>query len=161
MKTLIPILLCGLVLTSCSPAPPDIAKVRKDIEAMTQKSAKDMLNGTFDTTLSQYTDDAISMPSNGPMVKGKDALREYSRNMIAMGIRFPKVEFTTMEVEVSGSFAYEVGTYAMTIQVAGMPEMADEGKYLTVYQQANDGSWKIKVETWNSSKPAPGAPAGS
>lgn len=161
MKTLIPVLLFGLILSSCSPAPPDAAKVRKDIEALEQKAAKDMMNGIMDTTFAQYTDDAIYMPDHEPMIKGKNALKENSRKMMAMGMKFPKVEFTTMDVNVIGSYAYEVGTYAMTIQMPGMPEMTDEGKYLTIYQQAADGSWKIKVETWNTSKPFPMPPSGT
>ena len=108
MKTLIAILLCGLILSSCSPAPPDVAKVRKDIEALQQKNAKDMMSGMMDTTFAQYTDDAIYMPDHEPMIKGKIALKENSRRIMAMGMKFPKVEFITMDVQVIGSYAYEV-----------------------------------------------------
>lgn len=160
MKKLIPLVMFGLLLSSCSPAPPDVAKVRKDIEAMNAKTAKQMVDGTIDTSLSQYTDDAISMPNNEPMVRGKEALREFSRRMMAMGIKFSKAEFKTLEVQVIGSYAYEVGTYIMTVQMPGMAESTDDGKYLTVYQQAPDGTWKIKVETWNTNRPPPMPPSG-
>jgi ketosteroid isomerase-like protein len=159
MKTLIPLLLSGLILSSCAPAPPDIATVRKDIEAINQKAIKEMLSGAMDTTYAQYTDDAISMPNNEPMIKGKEAFREYGRKMMAMGIKFTKVQFNSVDVQLSGQFAYEVGTYDMTFQMGSMPEVSEKGKYLTIYQHAPDGSWKTKVETWNSDAPMPMPPS--
>jgi uncharacterized protein (TIGR02246 family) len=161
MKLIIPLMLCCLILVSCAPPPPDVAQVRKDIEAMTKKAEKDLLAGVMDTTLAQYTDDAISLPEHGPMLKGKKALREYSQEMMKSGTKFTKVDFTTMDVQVSGSYAYEIGTYAMTIQMPGMPEVSDVGKYLTLYERARDGSWKIKVETWNTNVPPPMPKTGS
>ena len=159
MKRLIPLLLLGLVLVSCAPKPPDVAEVRKAIEAMTAKSEQDMVAGTWDTTLANYTDDAVSMPDFMPMAKGKQAIKEEYTRMMGSGMKFTKVDFTTMEVNVSGEYAYEIGTYTMTFEMPPMGQMTDAGKYVTVYQQAKDGSWKVKVETWNSDKapPAPGA----
>ena len=159
MKRLVPLMLLGLVLVSCAPKPPDVAQVRKTIEAMTAKSARDMVAGTWDTTLANYTEDAVSMPALSPMVKGKNAIKEEYARMMGTGMKFTKVDFATMEVNVSGEYAYEIGTYTMTFEMPPMGEMTDVGKYVTVYQQAKDGSWKIKVETWNSDKapPAPGA----
>jgi hypothetical protein len=31
-----------------------------------------------------------------------------------------------------------------------MPEWADQGKYITIWEEQPDGSMKIKVETWNT-----------
>jgi ketosteroid isomerase-like protein len=159
MKRLIPLMLLGLVLVSCAPKPPDVAEVRKAIEAMTAKSEQDMVAGTWDTTLANFTDDAVSMPNFMPMSRGKMAIKAQYSSMMGMGMKFTKVDFATMDVSVSGEYAYEIGTYTMTFDMPPMGEMTDAGKYLTVYQQAKDGSWKVKVETWNSDKapPAPGA----
>jgi len=159
MKRITPFLLLGLVLVSCAPKPPDVAQVRKAIEAMTAKSAQDMVAGTWDTTLANFTDDAVSMPNFMPMAKGKKAIKEEYSRMMSMGMKFINVNFMTSDVQVSGEYAYEIGTYTMTFEMPPMGQMTDAGKYVTVYQHAKDGSWKIKVETWNSDKapPAPGA----
>jgi ketosteroid isomerase-like protein len=150
MKTACAIALSTFLLCSCAPPQPDIAQVRKAIEAITEKSEKDMLNGTIDSTMSQYTEDAISMPNFEPIIRGKEGLKESYKKMAAMGVKFPKVEFTTTDVQVGGAFAYEIGTYNMVVQMPGVPDIPSSGKYLTVYERAADGSWKIKVETWNS-----------
>ncbi|HTR98847.1 MAG TPA: DUF4440 domain-containing protein [Bacteroidota bacterium] len=159
MKFLAPVILCSLLIISCAPPPQDAATVRKAIEAINQKMANDMLSGKVDTTYAQYTDDAVSMPDHMPMMRGKAAFRENTAKMLAMGVKFSKVQFSTVDVQVFGQIAYEIGTYDMTLTMGSMPEMNDKGKYLTIYQQAADGSWKTKVETWNSDAPPPMPPA--
>jgi ketosteroid isomerase-like protein len=153
MKTVLSLFLASIMLVSCTPPPPDVAEVRKTLEAMSEKSEKDMMAGIMDTTMANYTDDAVSMPNNGPMLKGKQALKQYYVQMMGMGMKFPKVDFVTADVMVGGMYAYEVGTYTMTMEMVGMPQMTDEGKYLTVYERGADGKWRIKVETWNTNMP--------
>jgi len=155
--TLLSLLACAL-LVSCTPPPPDVAEVRKSIEALTDKAEKDMMAGTMDSTMANYTDDAVSMPNNGPLLKGKKAIKEYYSQMMTMGMKFTRVEFVTTDVQVGGSYAYELGTYSMTMEMAGMPSMSDEGKYVTVYERGTDGTWRIKVETWNTNTPMPEPP---
>ncbi len=128
MKTALLLLLGCVLLVSCAPPPPDVAAVRKTIEAMTAKSAKDMMAGVFDTTLANYTDDAVSMPNNEPLQKGKPAIKAYYQQMMGMGMKFSKVDFVTIDVQVGLPYAYEVGTYTMTMEMAGMPSMDGPGQ---------------------------------
>jgi ketosteroid isomerase-like protein len=152
------LVLLALVVVSCAPPPPDVAALRKQIDEMLTKGEKDMVAGTMDTTMTQYADDAVSMPNNGPMLKGKTAIKEYYAKSMAMGIKFTKVDFVTKDVQVGGKYVYELGTYTMTMQIPAMREMTDEGKYLTVYEIGADGKLMIKVETWNTNAmpPMPG-----
>jgi ketosteroid isomerase-like protein len=142
----------AVLLFACAPPQEDVASVRKIIEEMGKKSAQELVSGVYDTTLAQYAEDVVSMPNNEPMLKGKGAVREHMRQLMGMGMKFSKVSFTTMDVKVSGSLAYEIGTYAMTFTMPPLGEISDEGKYLTIYERAADGSWKVKVETWNTNR---------
>ena len=58
----------------------------------------------------------VSMPNNGPMLKGKEAIKAYYGQMMAMGMKFSDVKFTTVDVSAGGQYVYEIGTYAMTMQ---------------------------------------------
>lgn len=61
--------------------------------------------------------------------------------------------FTTKITDVysSGDLAYEIGTFEATFTMPNMTnEIKDHGKYLTIWQKQSDGSWKDKVDTWNS-----------
>jgi len=152
----IPFVLIAVVfLASCAPPAPDVDAIRKSIESMTEAMEGEMEAGTFDTTMARYTDDAISMPNFGPMLKGKEAIKGYYNQMQGMGMTMKDVDFTVTDVQVGGPYAYEVGTYKMTIVMPGMIEMPDEGKYLTVWERGADGSWKIKIETWNTDTQPP------
>lgn len=158
MKAPLLLLLCLLFVCSCAPPAPDVAAVRKAIDAINEKGEKDMLAGVMDTTMGHYMEDATSMPNNGPMLKGKSAIKEYYRGMMGSGVKFTKVDFMTDTVHVSGPYAFEVGKYTMTMQIPVVGEISDEGKYLTVYEHAADGTWKVKVETWNTNKEIPMGP---
>ena len=155
MKTVLTLVLGALVLVSCAPPPPDVTAVRKTIEAMVDKAEKDIMAGTPDTTMEIYTDDAISMPNNGPLLKGKQAIKEYYRKSMEMGWKFLKVNFVTIDVQVGGLYAYELGTYSMTMEKEGIPAMTDEGKYVTIWELGKDGKWRTKVETWNTNTEMP------
>lgn len=153
MKTAILLVLGSLLLVSCAPpAPPtaDLEEAKKAITAMMEKAEKDMMAGVTDTSMADYTDDAVSMPNNGPFLQGKAAIKEYYQRWAAMGMKFTDVDFVSVDVKGGGKYAYEIGTYTMTIQVEGMEPTTDQGKYLTVYEKGADGKWRIKIETWNT-----------
>jgi ketosteroid isomerase-like protein len=51
----------------------------------------------------------------------------------------------------SGDLIHEVGNYEITLKVPGVPyDITDKGKYLVIWEKQNDGSLKIKLETWNN-----------
>lgn len=154
MRSLLVITLTTLLFAACSgPTPaPDLAAVKAEVEALVAKAAADMVAGTMDTTMSQYTDDAISLPEYGPLLRGKEAIKAHFTQMMGMGMTFTDVKFTTVEVSAAGPYVYEVGTYAMTVNMPNMGAMPDNGKYLTVYERGADGKLRIKVETWNTDK---------
>jgi uncharacterized protein (TIGR02246 family) len=150
VKRVIAAAFVSLLLASCSPPPPDVAKIRAEVEGLVDKASKDMVSGNMDTTLSQYMDDAVSLPNNGPFLRGKPAIKTFFTQMMMSGMKFTSVKFTTTDVLVGGPYVTEIGTYAMTMTIPNMPEMSENGKYITVYERGKDGKLKIKAETWNT-----------
>jgi ketosteroid isomerase-like protein len=121
-------------------------KLQKKNDAL----VKAQLAKDYDMLISGYTDDAISMPSYSPMMKGKD---EIQKAMMKDKDSYNMDEFalTTLEAYESGNMVYEIGKYEMTMTMKGMDKpIKDEGKYLTVYEKQDDGSLKIKAEIWNT-----------
>jgi uncharacterized protein (TIGR02246 family) len=125
--------------------------LKKKVQMMNDEMVKAMLADNSEVIMSMYTDDAISMPSYEPMLKGKDAMMKSHMKSKEAGFKMNNITLTTMDVWSSGDLAYEIGTYTINMTLPGMTEaMDDNGKYLTVWQKQTDGSWKIKAETWNS-----------
>ena len=124
--------------------------LKQKLQKMNDEMVKAQLAENYDMLLSNYTDDAISLPSYSQMMKGKD---EIHKAMMKDKDAFKINEFTltTLEAFESGDMVYEIGKYNMTMTMKGMDNpVTDEGKYLTVYQKQDDGSLKIKAEIWNT-----------
>jgi ketosteroid isomerase-like protein len=121
------------------------------IEALNKEMAKNMVAGQSEKSLSLYTSDAITMPSNEPMHEGLDAIRKADEDMAKSGWKCNSFEPTTLRVIPSGNLITEIGTYKISMSMPGTQKpMDDHGKYVTVWEKQKDGSLKVKVETWNS-----------
>ncbi len=126
-------------------------ELKKEFQKMNDKMAEAMLNENNDAILAMYADDVISLPSYNPMLKGKSALKKQMEMDENDNMKMKDFELTTLEVFSSGDYAYEVGKYNLSMEMDGGAESwTDNGKYLTVYEKQSDGSWKVKVETWNT-----------
>lgn len=109
-----------------------------------------MLEDDFDKMLSMYTEDIISMPSYQPIVKGIEKVKELSEMQKNSGWKTTHFSLTITDIIVSGNLAIEIGNYDMKMSGPDVPEWADYGKYMTIWEEQKDGSLKIKVETWNT-----------
>ena len=127
------------------------ADVKSKIEKMNKDMAQSMVEGNSDKSLSYYAPDAISMPSYSKMVEGIAAIKQSNMDMMKSGNKITSCEFTTYKVVSCNDMYTEIGTYKIGMTMAGMDSpMNDVGKYLTIWEKQKDGTYKIKVEIWNS-----------
>ena len=106
-----------------------------------------MMGGKMD--IGYYAEDAISLPNNQPIIRGKQAIKQNFDQAIQAGVKFDSFVSTPTDVIIDGKTIVEVGTYVLKASVPGAP-IEDKGKYATVWEIQKDGSYKIKVETWNT-----------
>ncbi len=155
MNTRSIVLVMALALTfSACPAPEvgplseqDVEAIRSTREAYVQA----FLAGDSAAEVPQYTEDAVMMPPNEPLVEGRPDIGAWNTS-------FKVTEFTltVAQVDGRGGLAYDRGTYSITFSTEGMPEpVSDTGKYLVILRQQPDGSWLWAVEIWNSDQPLP------
>lgn len=127
------------------------SEYKSKIEAMNKEMVKDMLAGNTAKILTNYTEDAISLPSYQPMAQGLAAIKKSSEEMAKSGVKFTSFTPTIVKVLVNGNHITEIGTYKISMTMPNMnAPMDDHGKYLTVWEKQKDGSLKVKIETWNS-----------
>ncbi|MFC1715447.1 YybH family protein, partial [Candidatus Poribacteria bacterium] len=79
------------------------------------------------------------------------AVQAFWQGGLDMGIQ--KATLDTVEVQVRGDIACEVGEYTLVIQPTADQTIKDKGKYVVVWKK-RDGSWKLDVDIWNTSLPA-------
>jgi ketosteroid isomerase-like protein len=97
------------------------------------------------------------LPPNAPVVTGQEGARAMVTEMFATpGLSF-SWDVTRAEVAESGDLGYTAGTYDMTFNDAEGNPVSDRGKFVTVWRQQADGSWKVLEDAFNSDLPAPGS----
>ena len=145
------ILLILAVFISCQPQQ-DINVLQSQVDEINKTITKAMLEGDFESILKLYTNDAISLPSYEPMIKGIEALKAQNEKQKEMPMNMKSFSLSTTDLWVSGNFVVEIGTYDLVMLMPADQggEMPDKGKYLTLYEIQKDGSLLIKAETWNT-----------
>jgi ketosteroid isomerase-like protein len=94
-----------------------------------------------------YTEDAVAMPPNRPMVKGRAAIEADVQRDFKAGVS--KLKLTPMESAITGNSGYEAGTSAVTV---GGKEMA--GKYVVIYKRVGN-QWLIAFDSYSNDQPPP------
>jgi len=150
MKKLLFVLLM-LIVTSSVLYSQDDGDMKAKFNAMNKEFADLMIAGDHQGMIKWYADDIISMPSYQPMIRGIDAVKKAGEMQEQSGVTTKDFTLTTTDVIEAGSYYVEIGTYTITMQIPGMDKpWSDHGKYVNVWETQDDGSYKIKVDTWNT-----------
>lgn len=129
----------------------DMAQLRAEIQAVETQWAEAMNTKNFDGLMSMYADDAVSMQNDGPMVKGKEAIRQMVEKGRAAWPEGGVISFATMDVYGDANTATEVGTSTMK---DARGNVLSTGKYMGVFQK-KDGKWLCIREIYNEDKKMP------
>ena len=124
----------------------DVAAIKASTEAFIQAVRSEDVAARA----ALYTEDAVLMPPNQPMVQGLAAIQTWMEEFPA------PTEFNLKAVEIDGrgDLAFVRGTYSMTIAPEGTLEpIQDTGKYVEIRRKQPDGSWLIAVDIFNSDLP--------
>jgi len=100
--------------------------------------------------LDMYAENATFMPPNRPVLRGRDAIKNFYDELINQnGATNLKLE--TSEVVGHGPIAYQAGTYEIEYKPASgkAPRDRDRGKYLFVLRNMG-GTWRYAYTVWNS-----------
>jgi ketosteroid isomerase-like protein len=98
-----------------------------------------------------YAEDALVLPANAPLVRGRGQIQELFRELIEAGMS--DVTRETLPLYADEEVGYAVGTYASTTGAPGAWRVRDTGKHLLVYRRQSDGGWRVAVEMFNSDLP--------
>lgn len=140
--------LTGLALVACQSLNP--ATLTETDRAMIETSLDDYVNATlagdWAAVAASYTEDAIVMPENSPIIEGRTNIQAYYEESP------PISEMTANNVEVvgMGDIAYVRGTYTLTIAVEGAEPITDTGKFLEIRRKQADGAWLLHRDMFSS-----------
>jgi len=151
MKKLFLFTLVFAFLASCSKVQ-DMDALKEKVQKMNDEAAKMMVANDAAGMWENYSEDVISMPSYEPMLRGIEACKQSYKKMTEAGIKMTAFKSTVTDVMEAGNLVVDIGTYEITMTIPEMGDMpyTDHGKYMTIWEKQDDGSLKVKVETWNS-----------
>jgi ketosteroid isomerase-like protein len=145
-----------LLLSSmaCSKKPEmDLALIRKAVEEANKKFIDASLQGDAVAAAALGTDDTILLPPNSKMIQGKKATEKYWRTTWAQ-LKITDFKMAIVDLSGQGNLVYEVGHYTIKFRFQGK-EGVEEGKYVVIWKQMADKTWKKHMDIWNSNMPIP------
>jgi uncharacterized protein (TIGR02246 family) len=96
-----------------------------------------------------YTEDAVLMPPNMAMVKGRRDIEAYYRKGFSQSGGTMKLN--PFESSIAGTLAIEAGGSTMSGTVGGAAR-TDAGKYVVIYRRVKN-EWKIAFDIFNNDAP--------
>lgn len=95
-----------------------------------------------------YTEDAVLMPPNHPIVEKRDNIRNFFQGLVDSG--FSSIKLETTNIESVGNLAYGRGRYTLSMSPPGGAPVQDVGKYIVIYRRQAGGSWRAIADIFNS-----------
>lgn len=150
-------LLC-LSASGCAPASrdSDASAAERGLAAAETVFFEALERGDVEAMMTVYTDDPITLPPDGSIVRGRAALREFWTGYVARASKV-EVERERVALEVTDDSAWEVSSYRQRIEWKDGSVLEDSGKWLTVRKLQADGSWKTHMGAWTSDRGAAAA----
>ncbi len=139
-----------LPLTSGTAQQKESSASQQDIQKQLNSLANAIVNDDYATVEDFYTDDAISMPNYGKMLKGKDAIHRDNLDFEKSGMKITSLDMKVTDVlGEKGNLVNAIGNYTISLSKKNGGEIKDAGNFLSVLEK-KDGKWKIKAEIWNT-----------
>lgn len=139
---------CVFLLASCQPAKPDMDQIRNEIQPMENAYADGLNSRDANAVVAYYSDDAVSMDNDAPIVVGKDAiLKMVQKNILEDTLNF-KVSFEVVDLFAAGDLVVETGKATYKDSVGNV---AKTSKYMSIFEK-RDGKYLCIRDIYNNDK---------
>jgi uncharacterized protein (TIGR02246 family) len=149
------IALAVLVLSSCSVSQSDVSEATNELRSLDAKLERAVNAKDAGAIAAFYSDDAILMPAAEPVVRGKAAIAEEWKHILAIPAFENESKLGGVEVARAGDLAYTYGSYRSQLMSEDGELVLEPGKWLTIWKKQADGDWRIAVDTYNTDIPPP------
>jgi uncharacterized protein (TIGR02246 family) len=115
----------------------------QEISAVNRQFEDAARKGDLERLASLYTPDAVALPPDGPVVKGRAAIKQMW-GTLAQQVGLKEVRLQTLDFEQAGDTGYEVGEATLAVS-SGTAVM----KFVVVWKKI-DGQWRLHRDIWNT-----------
>lgn len=149
------IFLAALALSSCSTQQPNAPSATTELRNLDAKLGKAIDGKDAAAIAAFYAEDAILMPTAEPIIKGKAAITEEWKHILAIPAFQNESKLGGVQVASAGDLAYTYGSYRSRLMGEDGKITMEPGKWLTIWKKQPDGGWRIVVDTYNTDIPPP------
>ena len=114
-----------------------------EITAVNQQFEAAARSQDLDGLAALYTADAMVLPPDGPIVKGRPDIKQMW-GTVAQELGLKEVRLRTVSFEQEGSLGHEVGEATLTVAAGTLVV-----KYMVVWKKT-DGQWRLHRDIWNT-----------
>ncbi len=146
-------LVLALAFSAVLAAPAGADPARGGIELASAKFIKAFNSGDGTGVAALYTENAALFPPGAARVDGRADIQAFWQGAIDSGLS--DLTLKTIEVEANGATAYEVGVLTLKAPGENGAVATVLGKYIVVWKNGADGSWRLHRDIWNITPAAP------
>jgi ketosteroid isomerase-like protein len=106
----------------------------------------------LDAVAAAYTADAVALPGERGIVRGRAAIAELFR--LPEGVTLVHHRIVPERIRVEGDVAYDYGMYEVRTRSAEGTTPLRYGKYTVVWERGSDGRGRMAIDMW-SAAPSP------
>ena len=130
----------------------DIESAKAAIQALNQQWEINFENHDAADLAALFTEECVRMPQGGPATVGRPALEAaYRQDFAEVWKTQAKVRLNAEEVIISGEYAFARGADTL-VQGQDGRQVEETGKWLFVYRQQPNGTWKYHWITFNGNE---------
>ena len=97
---------------------------------------------------SWYTAEAVNLPPGQAEMRGREQI-EHQYQGFFRAFRIEDFSHRTVELEVYGKAAYELGSFGQCMRPrAGGELIAEQARYMAIWKQEGDGTWRLHRFLW-------------
>lgn len=144
------VLLALAALAGCAPEGVDVEAEEAALLQTDEAWAAVAFEGEeIDRIVSYWADDATLYSPAAPPVQGKEALRQFLSESLAIPGSSIGWEPAEVVVAPGGGLGYTTGENTLTAPDSAGNLVTIRGRYVTIWRKESDGSWKCVVDIFN------------
>lgn len=143
LKSLILISILSLGSGFAASATPDSA----DVEELISTWVTSFDKGNADGLIALYTENAVVFPPSSEILDSPAAIIAYLDGLKKVGVK--EYSISNVNMDIKGDIAYETALWEATRVDANGNVIKFDGNITNVLEKQEDGSWKIKYQSWN------------
>ncbi len=129
-----------------------MTSLKDSIKSLWKEYAAAVEASDIERWISLWIEDGIQMPPNAPINVGKEKIKLFAKNLMA-GPPVSKMVITSEEVRETPEWGFSRGNYWFDMTPKEGETVRVIGKFTTIFEKQEDGSWKIARDCFNYDAP--------